>query len=159
MAKYDLDDGDYNGSGARIGIAASRFNQHLVSKLLDGALETLTRHGVAEDDIDMVRVPGAFELPVAALQLAKRGDVDAVICIGAVVRGDTPHFEFVAGECARGLQDAALATEVPVIFGVITTNTEQQALDRCGGREGNKGAEAAMAALEMRNALQSISRG
>jgi 6,7-dimethyl-8-ribityllumazine synthase len=157
MAKFDLDEGNYAAAGARIGIAASRFNQHLVGKLLEGAYTTLQAHGVAEADIHLVRVPGAFELPITAMRLAMRGDIDAVICIGAVVRGDTPHFEFVAGECTRGLQQVALQTNIPVIFGVITTNTEQQALDRCGGSEGNKGAEAALAALEIRNTLAGIS--
>ena len=156
MAKFDLDDGNYEADGARIGIAASRFSQHLVGKLLEGAVAELTKHGVAEHDIEMVRVPGAYELPLAAKRLANIADVDAVIALGAVVRGDTPHFEFVAGECARGLQSVALDSDVPVIFGVITTNTEQQALDRCGGSEGNKGAEAALAALETINALGGI---
>jgi 6,7-dimethyl-8-ribityllumazine synthase len=156
MAKFDLGDGNYEADGARIGIAASRFNQHLVSKLLDGAVNVLTEHGVAVEDIEVVRVPGAYELPLAAKRLANIADVDAVIALGAVVRGDTPHFEFVAGECARALQNVALDTDVPVIFGVITTNTEQQALDRCGGSEGNKGAEAALAALETVNALSGI---
>ena len=158
MAKFDLDKGNYNATGARIAIAASRFNQHLVSKLLEGAYDTLLEHGATPEDITVVRVPGAYELPIAAMRLAMRGDVDAIICIGAIVRGDTPHFEFVAGACASGLQQVAIKTDVPVIFGVITTNTEQQALDRCGGSEGNKGAEAALAALEMRNVLFGITQ-
>lgn len=156
MAKYDLGDGYYAAPGARIGIAASRFNQHLVGKLLEGAVEALHTNGIPDADIQLVRVAGAFELPLAAQRLARDGNVDAVICLGAVVRGDTPHFEFVAGECARGLQQVALSENVPVIFGVITTNTEAQAQARCGGSEGNKGAEAALAALESLHALDLI---
>ena len=156
MAKYDLGDGNYTVSGARIGIAASRFNQHLVGKLLEGAVEALSANGVDDEAIQLVRVAGAFELPLAAQRLARDGNVDAVICLGAVVRGDTPHFEFVAGECARGLQQVALSENLPVIFGVITTNTEAQAEARCGGSEGNKGAEAALAALESLGALADI---
>ncbi|MGB0751724.1 MAG: 6,7-dimethyl-8-ribityllumazine synthase, partial [Gammaproteobacteria bacterium] len=134
--------------------AASRFNQHIVGPLLEGAYEALVENGVSEHTIEVVRVPGAFELPVTAMRLAQSGRFDAVVCLGAVVRGDTPHFEFVSGECARGLMEAGLMTGKPVIFGVLTTNTEQQALDRAGGSEGNKGAEAALAALETLNALR-----
>ena len=154
MAKFDLGDGDYQAKGARIAIAASRFNQHIVGPLLEGAYEALVENGVSEHTIEVVRVPGAFELPVTAMRLAQSGRFDAVVCLGAVVRGDTPHFEFVSGECARGLMEAGLMTGKPVIFGVLTTNTEQQALDRAGGSEGNKGAEAALAALETLNALR-----
>jgi 6,7-dimethyl-8-ribityllumazine synthase len=156
MAKYDLGDASHAAAGARVGIAASRFNQHLVAKLLAGAVEALQTNGVADSDIQLVRIAGAFELPLAAQRLARDGNVDAVICLGAVVRGDTPHFEFVAGECARGLQQVSLSENLPVIFGVITTNTEAQAEARCGGSEGNKGAEAAMAALESLNAFAEI---
>ena len=156
MAKYDLSNGSYAGPGARVGIAASRFNQHLVSKLLEGAFGALKANGVDDNNVQLVRVAGAFELPLAAQRLAQDGNVDAVICLGAVVRGDTPHFEFVAGECARGLLQVSLSENLPVIFGVITTNTEEQAEARCGGSEGNKGAEAAMAALESLNALAEI---
>ena len=154
MAKFDLGDGDYHANGARIAIAASRFNQHIVGPLLEGAYETLIKNGVSEHTVEVVRVPGAFELPVTAMRLAQSGRFDAVVCLGAVVRGDTPHFEFVSGECARGLMEVGLMTGKPVIFGVLTTNTEQQALDRAGGSEGNKGAEAAEAALETLNALR-----
>jgi 6,7-dimethyl-8-ribityllumazine synthase len=158
MAKFDLQDGDYAANGARIALIASRFNQHIVSALLDGAYEALLANGVAETNITLIRVPGAFELPFAAQRAALTGTVDAVVCIGAVVRGGTPHFEFVAGECARGLMNVSINNDLPVIFGVITTDTEQQALDRCGGSEGNKGEEAALAALESLNAVQQLKR-
>ena len=148
MAKFDLGDGDYQANGARIAIAASRFNQHIVGPLLEGAYEALVENGVSEHTIEVVRVPGAFELPVTAVRLAQSGRFDAVVCLGAVVRGDTPHFEFVSGECARGLMEAGLMTGKPVIFGVLTTNTEQQALDRPGGSEGNKGAVECYEAIE-----------
>lgn len=158
MARFDLTDGDYAANGARVAIIASRFNQHVVGPLVEGAHDALAEHGVQPTDVTLIRVPGAFELPLAAQRVARSGTVDAVVCLGAVVRGGTPHFEFVSGECARGLMNAALATDVPVIFGVLTTDTEEQAMDRAGGKEGNKGAEAALAALETLNALRPFGR-
>ena len=156
MAKFDLNDGDYQANGARVAIAAARFNQHIVGPLLEGAYQCLLEHSVREVDIKVIRVPGAFELPLAAQALARGGACDAVICLGAVVRGGTPHFEFVSGECARGVMDVSISEALPVIFGVLTTDTDQQALDRAGGSEGNKGAEAALAALETLNALRGV---
>ena len=137
------------GDGLRIGVVVARFNQAVTDALLTGAIEALTKHGVAEDAIDVAIVPGAFELPLAAQRLAAAGRYDAIICLGAVVRGETPHFDYVAGEAARGLMDVSRETGVPVIFGVLTTDTVEQALNRCGIKGGNKGADAARAAMSM----------
>jgi 6,7-dimethyl-8-ribityllumazine synthase len=134
---------------ARVGIVAARFNAEIVDELLAGCLRRLESLGVAGDRVQVYRVPGAFELPLAAQGLARADKFAAVICLGAVVRGDTPHFDFVAGECARGIQQVALSESLPVIFGVLTTNTRQQALDRIGGSHGHAGERAAEAALEM----------
>ena len=141
---------DIDGTGLRIGIISARFNDHIVVPLRDGARRALARTGVADSDITEAWVPGAFELPLAAKVLASTGSVDAVICLGTVIRGDTPHFDYVCNEAARGIQQAQLDTGVPVMFGVLTVNTEQQALDRCEGRVmTNKGEEAAEGAVEM----------
>jgi 6,7-dimethyl-8-ribityllumazine synthase len=149
MAKYDLAEGEYDVGDARFGLVVSRFNAVVVEKLLEGALAALARHGVAEDAIDVVKVPGAFEIPFTAARVAASGRVDAVIALGAVIRGGTPHFGYVAGECARGVMQAGLDEDVPVIFGVLTVDDLEQALERVGGAEGHKGEEAAIAALEM----------
>ncbi|HSI35986.1 MAG: 6,7-dimethyl-8-ribityllumazine synthase [Phycisphaerae bacterium] len=146
-------------SGARIGVAAARFNADLVDELLAGCVRRLTELGVSEKQVELVRVPGAFELPVAARAFAATGRYAAVVCLGAVVRGDTPHFDYVAGECARGLQAVAITSGVPVIFGVLTTNTHQQALDRVGGSHGHAGERAAEAAVEMIGVLGAIEAG
>ena len=141
---------DIDGTGLRIGIIAARFNDHIVVPLRDGARRALASAGVANTDIMEAWVPGAFELPLAAKALAETGKVDAVICLGTVIRGDTPHFDYVCGEAARGIQQAQLDTGVPVMFGVLTVNTEQQALDRVQGVVmTNKGEEAAEGAVEM----------
>ena len=140
---------DLDGSGLRIAVIGARFNDHIVTKLRDGALRGLERLGVADSDITEAWVPGAFELPLAAKALAATGKVDAVVCLGTVIRGDTPHFDYVCAEAARGLQDAQMSTGVPVMFGVLTVNTEQQALDRSGPGIDNKGDEAAVGAVEM----------
>jgi 6,7-dimethyl-8-ribityllumazine synthase len=140
----------------RVAVVASRFNGALSRLLLDGALDALRRHGAAEDDIVVAWVPGAFEIPVAARRLALSGEVDAVVCVGVVVRGETAHFEYVAGEAAGGIAQAALATGVPITLGVLTTETPDQAADRAGGKLGNKGAEAAMAAVEMANLMAAL---
>lgn len=146
--------GDSAANGARIAVVAARFNSFVVDKLVDGALATLRTQGVPESQVLLVRVPGAFELPLVVQELAANNDCDAVIALGAVIRGDTPHFDFVAGECARGLSQVALDTGVPVAFGVLTCDSAEQALERAGGKIGNKGADAAMTALEMANLLQ-----
>ena len=140
---------DLDGKGLRIAIIGARFNDHIVTNLRDGALRGLERLGVADSNIMESWVPGAFELPLAAKVLAETGKVDAIICLGTVIKGDTPHFDYVCGEAARGIQDAQLATGIPVMFGVLTVNTEQQAIDRSGPGIDNKGDEAAVGAVEM----------
>ncbi|NCF81264.1 MAG: 6,7-dimethyl-8-ribityllumazine synthase [Proteobacteria bacterium] len=147
MAKYDVQISDYSIDGARFAIVAARFNTLITDALLEGALSTLAEHGVPEDHVSVVQVPGAFEIPTTAKRLAASGRYEAIIALGAVVRGGTPHFEYVAGECARGVSRVALEEDVPVIFGVLTTDTDEQARERAGGKEGNKGFEAAIAGL------------
>ncbi len=134
---------------AKIAIVAARFNAHIVDELLAGCLRQLKAMGIGENRVDVHRVPGAFELPVAAKALAETKKYSAIICLGCVIRGDTPHFDYVAGEAARGIQQVAIAQTLPVIFGVLTTNTEEQALARCGGAHGHAGERAAEAAAEM----------
>jgi 6,7-dimethyl-8-ribityllumazine synthase len=146
------------GDGLRIGVALARFNQGVTEALLAGALDALVRHGVADDAIDVATVPGAFELPLCAQRLASTGRYDAIICLGAVVRGETPHFEFVAGEAARGIAEVARRHDLPVAFGVLTADTMAQALARAGGERGNKGYEAAVTALEMVQVLRVVQR-
>ncbi len=136
-------------AGARFAIVASRFNHFIVDRLLEGALDALARHGAAMDNAVVVRVPGAFELPLIARRLAGSGKVDAVIALGAVIRGSTPHFDYVAGEAAKGLAGAGQAGTVPIAFGVLTTETIEQAIERAGTKQGNKGWDAAMSAIEM----------
>ncbi|HEV3233306.1 MAG TPA: 6,7-dimethyl-8-ribityllumazine synthase [Candidatus Dormibacteraeota bacterium] len=145
--------GKLNASKRRFGIVVARFNDFVTGKLLEGAVDTLVRMGAAEGDITVVWVPGAFEIPVAAARLARGGKVDAVICLGTVIRGQTPHFDYVAGQCASGIAAISLETGLPVILGVLTTETMEQAIDRAGGKMGNKGAEAAEAAVEMADLL------
>lgn len=140
---------ELDGTGLRIAIISARFNDHIVTALRDGARRGLARLGVADGDVLEAWVPGAFELPLAAQAIAETGKVDAVLCLGTVIRGDTPHFDYVCGEAARGIQDVQLATGVPVMFGVLTVNTEQQAIDRSGPGTDNKGDEAAVGAVEM----------
>lgn len=142
-------EGTYAAGGFRFALVVSRFNEYITKRLLEGALDCLLRHGAADDDLHLVKVPGAFELPYAAKRLAASHSYDAVIALGAVIRGATPHFEYVAGEAARGIAVASLETGVPIIFGVLTANTVEQAIDRAGGKGGNKGGEAALSAIEM----------
>ena len=142
-------EGSVLGQGLRIGVVAARFNEFITKELLNGALGTLRRYGLADTDIDVARVPGSLELAVIAKRLAATGRYDAIICLGAVIRGATPHWEHVAAQAAAGITRAALDTGVPVIFGVVTTENVEQAIDRAGVKEGNKGAEAAIAAIEM----------
>jgi 6,7-dimethyl-8-ribityllumazine synthase len=137
------------GEGRRIAVAVSRFNESVTQKLLDGALDALTRHGVNFDDVDVIWVPGAWELPVAARKLLASDRFDALVALGAVIRGETPHFDYVAGEATRGLQQASAEYETPIGFGVLTCDTMEQAMARSGGTHGNKGWDAALAALEM----------
>jgi 6,7-dimethyl-8-ribityllumazine synthase len=135
--------------GMKFGIVASRFNDFISSRLIEGAVDALTRAGADEKDIQIARVPGAFELPVAAKKMAKSGRYDAVICLGAVIRGATPHFEYICAEAAKGIGVVGLETELPVIFGVLTTDTIEQAIERAGTKAGNQGWDAAMSAIEM----------
>lgn len=146
-------EGLLTGRGRRIGIVVARFNEFISGKLLDGAHDGLVRHEVAEDDIEVAWVPGSFEIPLMAQRMARSGRYDAIICLGAVIRGATPHFDYVAAEVSKGIANVALATGVPVIFAVLTTDTIEQAIERAGTKAGNKGFDAALAALEMANAL------
>jgi len=149
--------GGFEARGRRFAVVASRFNDVVVEKLVDGATSCLRKHGIAEDDdLVLVWVPGAFELPLVAERLASSGGYDAVICLGAVIRGETAHFDYVAGECARGIREASVRTGVPVLFGVLTTETFEQAMDRAGGKHGNKGWDAAMAAMETADLLDRL---
>lgn len=140
----------------RFALIATRFNDFVVDALVRGALDALRRHGVSDKQIDIVRVPGAFDMPVVARKLALSRRYEALIALGAVIRGETPHFDYVAGECAGGIARIALETGVPIAFGVLTTDTAQQAIDRAGGKAGNKGADAALVALEMANLLRRL---
>lgn len=149
-------EGDFSATTARFAIVVARFNGLIVESLLGGALDALKRHGVSENNITVVRVPGAFEMPVVARKLAERGESDAIIALGAVIRGATAHFEYVAGQCASGLAAVGRDTGVPVAFGVLTTDTIEQAMDRAGTKSGNKGADAAMTALEMVSLLRNL---
>ena len=149
-------EGHLSGEGMRIGIAVARFNALVGDRLLGGAIDTLVRHGVAEEAVDVVRVPGAFELPAVAKRMAVSGDYDAVVCLGVVVRGDTPHFDHVCQGAAKGIAEAAIEGPVPVLFGVLTTDTMEQAMDRAGGKAGNKGAEIAANAIEMANVYRQL---
>ncbi len=146
-------EGDFNGNAKKIGIVVSRFNAFISEKLLEGALDGLTRHGVNEKDVTVAWTPGAFEIPLVAKKLAESKKFDAVIALGCVIRGATPHFDYVAGEAAKGVGQASLQTGVPVIFGVLTTDTIEQAIERAGTKSGNKGFDTAMAAIEMANLI------
>lgn len=148
--------GNLTGTGMRIGIVVARFNHFITDRLLEGALDTLKRSGVAEGAVDVARVPGAFEIPLVAQEMARSGRYDAVLCLGAVIRGATAHFDYVAGECARGVSQAALNAGVPVLFGVLTTDTLEQAIERAGTKAGNKGAECATAAIETADLLRQL---
>ena len=148
--------GSFEARGRRFAVVASRFNEVVVNQLVAGATECLRRHGISDDDVDVAWVPGAFELPLAADRLARTDRYDAVICLGAVIRGQTAHFDHVAGQAAAGIQRVALDTGVPVLFGVLTTENFEQAMDRAGGKHGNKGWDSAMAAMEMAGLLDSL---
>lgn len=149
-------EGSLEGAGLRVAVLVSRFNEFIGERLLEGALRALEGHGVSPRDTAVVKVPGAFEIPVVAKRLARSGRYDAVVCLGAVLRGETPHFEWVAGEASRGIARAAYDTGVPVLFGVLTVDTLEQALDRSGGKLGNKGAEAATGAVEMATLVRAL---
>lgn len=156
MNEIKVIEGDFTPQKARYGIAVARFNGFVVESLLAGAIDTLKRHGVEAADIEIIRVPGAYELPVAVQSMAVHGDYDAIIALGAVIRGSTAHFDYVAGEAAKGLSSVGLAHDIPVIFGVLTTDTIEQAIERSGTKAGNKGAESALTALEMVSLLNKL---
>jgi 6,7-dimethyl-8-ribityllumazine synthase len=142
--------------GVRIALLVSRFNSFIVESLLSGAVDTLKRHGAEERELQIVRVPGAYEMPIAAKRLAASQRYDAIIALGAVIRGGTPHFEYVAGECTKGLSQVSLQHDIPIAFGVLTVDSIEQAIERAGTKAGNKGAEAALSAIEMINVLREI---
>ena len=154
MATYI--DGALKGEGRKIGIVVARFNSFIAEKLLDGALDILKREGVADADITVARAPGAFEIPLVAQKMARSGKYDAVLCLGAVIRGATPHFDYVAAEMSKGITHVMLETGLPVLFGVLTTDSIEQAIERAGTKAGNKGADVALAALEMVNLLAEL---
>ncbi|MFV3011684.1 6,7-dimethyl-8-ribityllumazine synthase [Clostridium botulinum] len=147
-------EGRLTAEGLKVGIIVSRFNEFITSKLLAGSIDCLKRHGAKEDNIEVCWVPGAFEIPIIAKKMASKGKYDAVICLGAVIRGATPHFDYVSSEVSKGVAHVSLDKEVPVIFGVLTTDTIEQAIERAGTKAGNKGYDAAMSAIEMSNLMK-----
>lgn len=149
-------EGQLDGQGFRFAIVASRWNDFISTRLVAGALDALERLGVTEDRVEIFRVPGAFEIPLLALKLAASGGIDAVICVGTIIRGQTPHFDYVAGEVTRGIGQAALQTGVPVVFGVVTADNMEQAIERAGVKLGNKGFEAATVAVELANLYKAV---
>ena len=149
-------EGDFSANSAKFTLIVARFNSSVVDNLVIGAIDTLRRHGVPEANITQVKVPGAFELPLAAKKVTSKGECDAIIALGAVIRGGTPHFDYVAGECASGLARVSLESEMPIAFGVLTTDTIEQAVERSGNKAGNKGSDAAMTALEMVSLLRGL---
>jgi len=149
-------EGKLKADGIKFAIAVSRFNSFITERLLEGALDCLRRHGCSDDDVEVFKTPGSFELPLVAKKLAKSSKYDAVIVLGAVIRGETPHFDYVAAEVSKGVAQVSLETEKPVIFGVLTTDSVEQAIDRAGAKAGNKGWEAALAAIEMANLLKEM---
>ena len=151
-----ITEGDYLANTARFSIIVARFNEFIVDGLQQGTLDTLPRHGVPSSNISILKVPGAFELPLVASRVARQRDSDVIICLGAVIRGATPHFDYVASQCASGLARVSLEEDVPVIFGVLTTNTIEEAIERAGSKAGNKGSDAAMTALEMVSLLRTL---
>lgn len=153
---YKTIEGKLDASGLKFAIVVARFNSFITERLLSGAIDGLVRHGAKEEEIDVVRVPGSWELPLAVSEVAKTGKYNAILCLGAVIRGDTPHFDYVAGEATKGVSQVSMQTGVPIAFGVLTTNTVEQAVDRAGAKQGNKGFDAAMTAIEMANVLQQL---
>ncbi|MFC1771434.1 6,7-dimethyl-8-ribityllumazine synthase [Candidatus Margulisiibacteriota bacterium] len=149
-------EGKLNAKGLKIAIIVSRFNSFITDKLLAGALDQLVRSQANEADIQVVKVPGSFEIPLIAKKIAKKGNVDAIICLGTIIRGDTPHFEYVAAETTKGIAQVSLEKEIPVSFGILTTDTLEQAIDRAGTKSGNKGADAAISVIELCNLIKNI---
>ena len=151
-----ITEGDYSANTARFAIVVARFNEFIVESLQEGAMKNLIRHGVPVSNVSIFKVPGAFELPLVARRVARRRECDAIICLGAVIRGATPHFDYVASQCASGIARVALDEDIPIIFGVLTTNTIEEAIERAGSKSGNKGSDAAMTALEMVSLLRTL---
>ena len=151
-------EGKISGEGKKFGVIVSRFNDFISDRLLNGALDALARHGTSDENIDIVKVPGSFEIPLMAKKMAQRQKYDAIICLGAVIRGSTPHFEYVSSEVSKGIASVSLESGVPVIFGVITTDTLEQAIERAGSKSGNKGWSAAVAAMEMAHLVDAVDR-
>ena len=149
-------EGKFNGTGLKVGIVAGRFNEFITSKLIEGAIDGLVRNEVSEEKIEIAWVPGAFEIPLAAKKMAQSGKYDAVICLGAVIRGSTSHYDYVCNEVSKGVATVGLSTGVPTLFGVLTTENIEQAIERAGTKAGNKGADAAMGAIEMANLLKKL---
>ncbi len=149
-------EGTFEAKGYKFGLLVSRFNSFICDRLVEGAVDTLVRHGADDNDLTLVKVPGAFELPLVAKKMAKSGKYDALICLGAVIRGGTPHFEYVSSEMTKGIALASMDSELPVAFGVLTTDSIEQAIERAGTKAGNKGAEAAMSAIEMVNLIGAV---
>ncbi len=153
---YKIKEAKLNAKGIKFAIITSRFNSIITNRLIEGAMDSLIRHNADEKDVDIFKVPGSFEIPIMALKIAKSKKYDAVICLSSIIRGDTPHFDFVAQETTKGIAEVNLKTEMPVLYGVITADTMEQAIDRAGGKSGNKGADAATAAIEMVNLIKQI---
>jgi 6,7-dimethyl-8-ribityllumazine synthase len=149
-------EGELQAKGLRFGIIVSRFNDFITNKLLDGALDVLLRHGAKEEDIDIIKVPGSFEIPVVARRLALKGTYNALICLGTIIRGATPHFEYIAAEVSKGIASASMETGLPIAFGIITSDTIEQAIERAGTKSGNKGWDAAITAIEMSQILKKL---
>jgi len=149
-------EGKLSAEGLKFGIVVGRFNSFITERLLEGAIDCILRHGGSKENIEIVKVPGSFEIPLTAKKLAKSGKYDAVICLGAVIRGSTPHFDYVANEVTKGIAQVSLETEIPISYGILTTDTIEQAVERAGTKMGNKGFDAAMVAIEMANVLKSI---
>jgi 6,7-dimethyl-8-ribityllumazine synthase len=149
-------EGNLNAAGLKFGIVVSRFNDFITSHLVDGAVDAIIRHGASENDIDVVKVPGAFEIPPVAKKMCSQNKYDAIICLGAVIRGATPHFNFVASEASKGVGAVGLEADIPVLYGILTTDTIEQAIERAGTKSGNKGWESAMSAVEMANLYKKL---
>jgi len=149
-------EGELQAKGLKFGIVVSRFNDFITNKLLDGALDVLLRHGAKEEDIDIIKVPGSFEIPMVARRLALKGTYNALICLGTIIRGATPHFEYIAAEVSKGIASASMETGLPIAFGIITSDTIEQAIERAGTKSGNKGWDAAVTAIEMAQLLKKL---
>jgi len=151
-------EGNFSAEGLKFAVVVSRFNDFIGSRLLDGAIDTLVRSGADDGDIDVVKVPGAFETPLLAKKLAEKNTYDAIVCLGCVVRGATPHFDYIASEVSKGIANTALETGCPIAFGIITADTLEQAIERAGTKAGNKGSDAALTAIEMANLLRAVDK-